>query len=136
MFFTIKNTFNAVFAASLLLWLSGNTTICSAETFYVEKDELWNVIADKANGNDIVVKNGATLTIDVKNAICNSLKLGDANEPNKGSGILAFKRKSALNVKGLVIIGDNSAQGTIDMSSGGKLACEGFIENRVDKFIA
>ncbi len=136
MFFRIKNTFNAVFAATLLLWLPSNADICSAGTFYVEKDELWNVIADKADGSDIVVKNGATLTIDVKNAICNSLKLGDANEPNKGSGILSFKRKSALNVKGLVIIGDNSIQGTVDMSSGGKLICEGFVENSIDKFIA
>ncbi|HDY86606.1 MAG TPA: tetratricopeptide repeat protein [bacterium] len=136
MFFTIKNILIATFVTVLSLCLLVNTIRCNAGSFYVERDVLWNTIADAANGNDIIVKNGATLTIDVKNAVCNSLRLGDNNNPNKGNGFLTFKRKSVLAVKGLVTIGDNLMQGTIDMSSGGTLTCEGFIENHVAAFIS
>ncbi len=136
MLFVTKNILIAAFFAVLPLYLLVNTIICTAGTFYVEKDVLWNAVADVANGNDIIVKNGATLTIDVKNAVCNSLQLGDNNDPNKGNGTLIFEKKSALTVKGLVIIGDNSMQGTIDMSSGGILTCEGFIEKYVAAFIS
>ena len=76
----------------------------------------------------IVVKEGTTLNVDVSNAECASIQLGDDAVNLKGSGTLTFNLGSQLTVSGTVQIGSNSSSnriGTMTMTSGGTLICNG-----------
>ncbi|MCH8904758.1 MAG: T9SS type A sorting domain-containing protein [Bacteroidetes bacterium] len=98
----------------------------SAITFNITTDTDWSAISNgPPTSMDIVtVKNGATLTVDVSNAVCLKLNVGAGN-PSAGDGTIAFNAGSQLtvNTTGAVILGLETTNGTIDMSAGGQLLC-------------
>lgn len=77
--------------------------------------------------DDVIIKNNATVTVNISNAVCASLSLGDNTNPNRGSGTLSFTdQNSKLTVGDFVILGDNwSRRGSIDMTNGGTLQIGG-----------
>ncbi|WP_026897806.1 T9SS type A sorting domain-containing protein [Daejeonella oryzae] len=69
----------------------------------------------------VTVKNNASLTIDVSNATCLSLTVGEAGA-NNGEGFLVFKAGSVLTVVNDIILGKNEPKfGSLDMTLGGTL---------------
>ncbi|MSQ15148.1 MAG: hypothetical protein EXR50_04725 [Dehalococcoidia bacterium] len=82
------------------------------------------------SADTIVVKNAATLTVDVTNGAAASINLAGAS-PNAGNGTLAFSAStSAVTVSGTLTLGDTAntpdAIGTINMTNGGILTAAGF----------
>jgi len=88
-----------------------------------------------SSADNIIVTRGATLTVDVANGQAASIQLGlDSGAPGqRGNGTLLFNAGSQVTVAGIVTLGDNTSggarQGSIDMSSGGRLVLAGFAVN-------
>jgi hypothetical protein len=86
----------------------------------------WSTITPiPTSATTIVVTNGAILTLDVTNAVCNIITLG---KTNTGNGTLYFSTVSGtitpqLTVSGAVNIGAGNRRGTLDMTEGGILIC-------------
>ncbi|MBI2271921.1 MAG: T9SS type A sorting domain-containing protein [Bacteroidetes bacterium] len=73
------------------------------------------------NSTDVVnVKNGATLTVDIANAICSYMEVGKTGS-SAGNGTLVFNAGSQLTLSGNtgLFTGTSSYTGTIDMTAGG-----------------
>ncbi len=78
------------------------------------------------NSSDaITVRNGATLTVNVSDAVCASIQLGGTG----GNGTLLFNLNSQVTVSGGVILGTNNRSGTITMTLGGTLNCASLRSN-------
>jgi hypothetical protein len=78
-------------------------------------------------GDTVIVKNGARLSVNINNAVCGSLQLGDPNAPSAGNGRLRLSAANrALVVNGIITLGNSTTTGSIDMSLGGTLTCNGF----------
>ena len=74
--------------------------------------------------DDVIINNGVTVTVNVNNAVAASLRLGSGN----GIGALAFNANSVLTVSGTVTLGNsgnNNRRGSIVMTNGGTLVCQG-----------
>ncbi|MCK6559199.1 hypothetical protein L6R21_08355, partial [bacterium] len=74
----------------------------------------------------IIVKNGATLTVDVSNGQCASLALGQ-DGADAGAGTLWFNAGSLVECGGDVIVGTTAPDhaGTVTMTAGGTLTISG-----------
>ena len=77
-----------------------------------------------AAADTVIVKNGATLTVDVTNGQAASIQLGDSGGSH-GAGTLSFGNSTCrANFTAGVIVGTTAGSGyngTVDMSSGGTL---------------
>ncbi|MCH8904761.1 MAG: hypothetical protein IIA45_12715, partial [Bacteroidetes bacterium] len=119
-----------VFLAFLSLTIALNPGTVSAITFTITSNIDWSAISGGPPGaSDIVtVKNGATLTINVSDAVCGELNLGSGN-PSGGDGTVSFNSGSLLTIitsTATVFIGKASGgghAGFLDMTNGGKLIC-------------
>ena len=115
----------ALFVFSLLLSFE-----VQSATFIITSNTNWSGISGgpPSSNAHVTVKNGATLTIDVSNAICAKLYLG-GNNPTGGDGTIAFNSGSVLTVTtgaATVQVGTFAGIGYfgyIDMTNGGKLIC-------------
>jgi len=89
-------------------------------------------------GDDVIINGGFTVTVDVANAACLSLQLG-GSVLGAGTGILSFTSGSQLTVSGVVNIGpvnSNNTAGSLIMTAGGTLTCEGLIVGRLGTWTA
>lgn len=96
---------------------------CSGQT-EITANTNWSTISPAPTSTtDIIVKNSATLTVDISNADCRSVTLG---HPSGGKGTLLFSDASLLTVSGLLTFASTTETQQLDMSAGGKLICQGF----------
>ena len=72
------------------------------------------------SGDDVIIQNGATVTVDINNATCSNLTIG-----SKGNGTLIFNDGSILSVSGNLTLGDNNNTGSFIMTNGGTLMVKG-----------
>jgi Secretion system C-terminal sorting domain len=78
------------------------------------------------SGDIAQISGGNTITVDIASAACTSLQLAYAGGAN-ATGTVTFNLNSQLTVTGLVTIGSNLLRkGSIDMTNGGILVCQGF----------
>jgi len=121
------------FAYKILVGIAALWMACAcslAATIEVTGNANWSTIGATSN-DDVIVENGRTLTVNIANAQCRTLQLGnDSATKNKdrGNGTLKFaSNTSALTVGGIVTLGDvNNRTGSIDMTNGGLLTTQGF----------
>lgn len=105
-------------------------SLLHAATYTIISDADWSAFPTTPTAtDDIVVRNGATLTINVSDAVCASIQLGvdGMGTGFAGTGTLLFNASSQLTVSGTVTIGaptDNNRSGTITMTAGGSLICD------------
>jgi hypothetical protein len=83
----------------------------------------WSSLGATA-ADDIIVKNGATLTVNVTTGVCRSIQLGDASSLNGGT--LVFAAGGKVTVSGIVTLGNGNRIGTLTMTDGGTLVTQGF----------
>ena len=100
-----------------------------AATVTITTDTDWSA-ATINSADDVVVKNGAILTVDIFNAECASLRLGD-NGTNAGTGTLSFSTStSRLTVNGTVFFGKSGGgapeAGFLNLANGGRLTVNEF----------
>ena len=77
-------------------------------------------------GDDVTIAGGITVTINISNAVCASLSVG--NNTNS-TALIDFDPGSHLTVSGTVTLGSNgnsNRKGSIIMERGGILSCSGF----------
>ncbi|UPZ16559.1 GEVED domain-containing protein [Flavobacterium humidisoli] len=108
-------------------------SFANAATITISSNTLWSNIntgtgtsGRPSNVDDIIVKNGARLTVDVSSGVCRTIQLGSSSNPNSGNGILFFNSGSQITVSGIITLGSGSRIGTITMTSGGNLITQGF----------
>jgi hypothetical protein len=91
---------------ALALGLSLMTAIpVQAATYTVSSNQNWSAFTTTPTSADtVIVRNQATLTIDVSNAVVGTLQLGSNQNPNS-HGTLAFNSNSGLTVVNNIIIG-------------------------------
>jgi MSHA biogenesis protein MshQ len=105
-----------------------------AATITVTNNVNWNSLSGGSGPNgapnstdDIIVKRGRVLTVNVATAQCNTLQLGANSGGNTGDGTLAFSAgASQLTVSGIITLGDGNKAGSINMTNGGTLVTQGF----------
>ena len=84
-------------------------------------------------GDDVIINGGFTVTVDILTAACLSVQIGGSTL-GTGTGALSFASGSKLTVSGAINIGpfnNNNTAGSLIMTSGGTLACEGFVVGRI-----
>ncbi|MCX6150806.1 MAG: hypothetical protein NTX22_09800 [Ignavibacteriales bacterium] len=112
-----------VFAISKTTSQSGNWSASST----------WGGNPSPVAGDDIIIDGGFTVTVDIPDAVCLSIQLG-GSALGLGTGTLLFTGGSQVTVSGAVSIGpfnNNNTAGSVIMSNGGTLICEGFIVGRL-----
>lgn len=121
---------NALVSGLIVLFLSIGLR-AHAVDYTVLVDQNWSDFNPLPNSTDnIIVRNNAVLTIDVSDAVCNSMAL--AVTSNK-EGNLIFNNGSQLTISGNISFeaGGNGPH-SLDMSSGGTLICQGITLNTTD----
>ena len=85
----------------------------------------WGGSAVPTSTDAVTIANGITVTVNVSDAVCASVQIGNAN----GTAVLQFNASSQLTVSGVVTVGQNSGGtnrfGQLTMTSGGNLICRG-----------
>ncbi len=86
----------------------------------------WGGSAIPTNATAVTINQGVTVTVDIGTAQCLSLIL---NNNVAGTGVLQFNSGTQLTVSGTVTMSGNAAgkNGTLIMTAGGTLICNGFI---------
>ncbi|PCH99284.1 MAG: hypothetical protein COB85_00145 [Bacteroidetes bacterium] len=74
-------------------------------------------------GDDVVVKNGISVTIKIGSAKCRDIQLGSNSAPNQGNGTIRFNADSKLTATGDLTFGDTPRNGSLDMAAGGEFTC-------------
>jgi len=106
------------------------TTPARAATFTITANTNWSTMPGglPTSLDTVTVKNGATLTVDVTNAVCDTLELGISGGKDNGNGTLTFlDGTSMLSVATSVVIGNGARIGSIDMTGGGILQLGGTV---------
>ncbi|MGA2625031.1 MAG: T9SS type A sorting domain-containing protein [Bacteroidota bacterium] len=87
----------------------------------------WSTNKVPTGTNSVTICGNFTVTVDINNAICTSLHLGDNALADSGFGILVFSPSSQLTTNNTFTWGTGIAadSGTVDMTNGGKLALGG-----------
>ncbi len=114
-----KRTSKVIF---LGLFLAIIATHSFANTITISANTNWSAITSgsgsagiPSSSDNISIDNGATLTVDVTNAVCDNLNDGDAT----GNGTLAFNSTtSMLTLSGTLTIGSGPYLGTMNMFNG------------------
>jgi hypothetical protein len=70
----------------------------------------------------VTIERNFTITVDINNAVCASLRVGGLVT---GNGTLAFNANTQLTVSGSVILGNGPRTGSLNFASGGKLRIGG-----------
>jgi hypothetical protein len=76
----------------------------------------------------IIINNGKTLTVNSATAVCASIQIG-STATNSGNGTLVFNNGSQVTVSGTVTLGMGNRIGTLTMTNGGILICNGLFIN-------
>ena len=86
----------------------------------------WDMLSVPTAGANVYIDTNFTVTVDINNAACYSLTLGNNSV---GFGILKFNNSSQLTVNSTFYWGTGTAadSGTIDMTSGGTLILNGTV---------
>jgi len=118
-----------VFSFLTLAFICLFSTQSSART--VTTSINWSALSPVPDATEgMIIKNGATVTVDVSNAVANTISMG-AGGGSAGPGTLKFNAGSVLTMSGsagtltLGLSATNS--GTIDMSLGGTVHVKGFL---------
>jgi len=100
-----------------------------AATFNITANTNWSAIAGgpPTATDSVIVKNGANLTVNVANAVCQTIQVGSNTAPNGNDGTLTFNSGSQLTVSGAVTFGDASRAGSIIMTNGGTLIAQSVV---------
>lgn len=126
-----KIKFLSLITISIII-LSANSF---AATITISSSINWSEISNGSGNNGlpsiedtITVQNRATLTVDVPDAVCGGIQLGQSGG-FISIGTLLFNNGSQVIVNGIVIIGSNGFinGGVVDMTSGGKLICKSLV---------
>ncbi|MEI6393764.1 MAG: YDG domain-containing protein [Verrucomicrobiota bacterium] len=104
----------------------GGAATASAATVVVSSSVNWTTLT-VGLGDTVVVRNGATLTVNSTTAVCGNLQLGGDTVNSGGAGTLAFSASGnpALTVSSSVVVGgsgNNNRNGAITFQSGSTLA--------------
>uniref|UniRef100_UPI002FDB029F beta strand repeat-containing protein n=1 Tax=Flavobacterium sp. TaxID=239 RepID=UPI002FDB029F len=116
----------AFFTIVLLLLLSSKT---NAATINVTSSTTWSALGTTPTAaDDIVISNQATLTVNVSNAVCKSITLGNGGSNNNGN--LTFNASSQVTISGNIIFAPiGNRTNTLTMTAGGNLICQGITIN-------
>ncbi len=124
---TIKHSIIlALLVLTILLTQRGDAT-----TITVTTSKNWSTISPLPTASDIVVVNGnfVILTVDVNNAVCDEIKIGQsATSSSSPTSTLKFAATGVLAVRNMLMgitSGNNKAYGSLDMTSGGYLSISG-----------
>ena len=115
----------------LILSIGSNAyavTVTSTQSGNWSAPATWGGNPAPLAGDAVIINGGFTVTVDVPNAACLSIQLG-GSVANTGEGALVFTSGSRLTVSGIVTVGVGNNGGSIIMTSGGTLLCEGLILN-------
>jgi Secretion system C-terminal sorting domain len=120
----IKTAGNVVIGT--VLSITSNTTLTlTANAASTNAGIAYNVQGVGA-GDIVKINGGDNVTVDAANAFCTSLQIAPPGG-NNATGTLTFNVNAHLTVTGLVVIGGNGQRkGSIDMTNGGILTCQGF----------
>ena len=120
----MKNFGNILTAIIFLMTIP---LVGNAVNYHVSANQNWtDLIPTPTSSDNVYIKKGATLTIDVTNAVCAKLFVGHHVGPDKGNGTVIFNANSKLTLvhPDGVFIGSGAYTGTLDMTSGGTLIVE------------
>ena len=123
----MKSYRQALWVAGVFVCWMGASSL-QAATFEITSNTNWSAIpgGPPAAEDAIVVRNGATLTVDVNNGVCASIQLGGTST-GSGNGTLAFNSNSQVAVSGPITLGNEIRTGTLGMTNGGRLICRGIV---------
>lgn len=114
----LKQNISLILIFLLSLGLNAATFSCTGNGDW-SSSATWGGSGIPGAGDDVVIKNGATVTVDVSNAECANIQLGSNSNPSKGNGSISFNASSQLTSSGTVNFGDGGQSGYIEMTSGG-----------------
>lgn len=114
---------------TFLMLIFSTSSLHAQTTITISTNTSWRDISPQpTSSTDIIVRNQATLTVDISTAVCKSITLGP-NDPsvNNSNGNLSFNASSQVTVSGVVTFSNhNNRTNNINMTSGGRLICQGF----------
>ncbi|HLL44208.1 MAG TPA: hypothetical protein VK369_13760, partial [Segetibacter sp.] len=123
---------------TFILTATGQSSSLTAQTVFTDatititSNTNWSAIntgsgpsGQPSSGDAIVVRNGATLTVDVANGACLNVSLGIGVIAFPGNGTLTFQAGKTVTCAGSVTMGGFSYSGNINMSAGGLLKIGG-----------
>ncbi|HSH66522.1 MAG TPA: G8 domain-containing protein, partial [Bacteroidia bacterium] len=107
----------------LLLFQSAQSaTYTSVANGNWDADATWSGTGIPGAGDAVVIEAGKTVTVNVANAACNTLTIGNGGL-FAGNGTLIFNASSQLTVSGAMSIGALFNSGSVDMTNGGTFIC-------------
>ena len=119
---------NRSFAATKITTQSGNWSSSST----------WGGTPSPIAGDNVIIDGGFVINVDIPNALCSSIQIG-GSALGAGTGTLTLSAGTHVTVSGIVNIGpvnSNSTAGSLNMTNGGIVTCEGIIGGRLDTWIA
>jgi len=114
----------SVFAVTKTSTQSGNWSSIST----------WGGTTAPVAGDNVIIDGGFNVTVDIPNAACSGIQLG-GSVLGAGTGTLTLTNGTHLTVSGFVNVGpinNNSTAGSLNMTSGGTLTCDGLLVGRLD----
>ena len=107
-------------------------SVSFGNTITITNDLNWSQITtgsgtggQPSSTDDIIVRNGHTLTINVSNGICRTLTLGTTT--NNDDGSINFQSNSKITLIGIFTFANCPSGNNLDMTSGGYLKCQGLV---------
>ena len=115
-----KGAFLTLFCLSTYSLVAANLTAKQSGNW--SNTSTWSGGALPRSNDDVTIKSGITVTLNIANAVCSSLIL---NDNVAGTASLLFNSGSSLEVSGtLTLSGSNAGyNGTLSMANGGTLEC-------------
>ncbi len=120
------NKTNGLKRILILIMLIGVLINANAITITITSNTNWSTITGGSGSNgvpsssDAIIVNGATLIMDMTDAVCASIILGST-----ANGTLSFGANGILTISGSMTLGSISYTGSLDMSIGGTLKISG-----------
>jgi len=122
---------SAIIILSLALFFELPNKV-SATTITVSTSVSWSTITTGSgisgipgSSDNIIINSGATLTVDLSNAVCASIVVGDATSATNGKLTFAATGSPALIVSGTITVAPSGVTGTVTMVSGATLTAAG-----------
>lgn len=123
--FTLFKKHGLLFMAVVFLLSHFNSyavTITAAQSGPWSATTTWTGGVVPVAANDVMIKSGYTVTVDVTTAVCTNLGLGD-NGAGGGDGTLIFNPGTVVTATGALTCGQGGSLGFIDMTNGGTFIC-------------